>query len=706
MAAPTDLRAPGRHRGDIVSEDDVLRRLLADAPKAGPRSRHGADVVADAPPPATGPPQAPPDRIRSPARAPLPTLLLLCIIAAALGGAVGVARAATPPASVTAEMSFLVTTRATTTEEFAESAFATAMRSKTYSALLTSEAFAQRVSGSLGGRESPGTIRSRITVRSASAPSSVIVVDVRNRGQSSAVALARLVASEFVDLVDEIETPQSGGSPAVTVSVVSAPQLVEHTPDILEDSVTGAIAAVVVVAALCAARLVVVGGFGRSATSRFAPRTRGVMDLDSRRTDVAMLAVAVATAACATASPRSTVLAGAAVVVVCVAVASLVSLRVAWVVFFSAICANGLLFSTGPLTIRPEYLAAPLFLTSLWLNTAEVRYRRGLPLIALGLVGWIGVGVVSSAFVAPLPAFSLRMCVQLIVAVLVFVPMIRRVDSVRFFVVSGSYILGAICVASIGMWFLDGGERLRGLAFEYNVMGAICVGWLGVLLYCSLASDILLPLAVKLTTVPLAVATLLTTTRAAWIGLGVLGLYWIIANFGRRPVTAAAGAVGVAAAGTILFAWLPASSAPSDFWYRLQNLADFAGGTGAYRLDIWSTAMSEIAARDLSALIGSGVLSFSALHPPDLSGLSPYLSSLWIGVVYDSGWIGAVFFGCVLIGIAVAIRRGVHAVPLAMVLALSASFTNIVWFAFPWVFLALVVCAGPTGSRSQMRTPA
>lgn len=694
MAAPTDLRAPGRHRGDIVSEDDVLRRLLADAPKAGARSRHGADVVADAPPPATGPPQAPPDRIRSPARAPLPTLLLLCIIAAALGGAVGVARAATPPASVTAEMSFLVTTRATTTEEFAESAFATAMRSKTYSALLTSEAFAQRVSDSAGGSVDASTLRSRIHVQESGPASAVIVVDVENRTGASAVALADIVAREFTELIDRIETPQSGGAPTATVTLVSSPQPIESQRDLMHRGLIGALAASAAAAVLCGARLIALRGFGRSAVSRFAPRTRGLMDLDSTRTDIALVAIAVAVAGCVLISPLWTGIALAAVAAVGIAVASVFIIEVAWVVFFAALCANGMLFSVGALTVRPEYFAAPLFLVSLWMNTTVRRSAMAFTVIAIGLVGWVGTGVVSSALVAPEAALSLRMCVQLTVAVLVFVPMMRRLDSVRFLLVSGSYILGGIAIVSIGAWFLDGGQRLRGVAFEYNVMAAMCVGWLGVLVYCSLATRIRLPRSANLMAFPLAVATVLTTTRAAWVGLVVLGLYWIIANLGRRPVLAAAGAVCAAVAGIALTALIPSDSDQSDFWYRLHNVTDLAGGTGGYRLDIWSTAISEIGSRDLTSLIGTGVLSYSQLHPPDLSGLNPYLSSLWIGVVYDSGWVGALFFAFVLAGAAAAIPRRIHALPLGAVLALSASFTNIVWFAFSWVFIALVVCAG------------
>ncbi|MBE7191068.1 MAG: O-antigen ligase family protein [Gordonia polyisoprenivorans] len=591
-------------------------------------------------------------------------------------------------------MSFLITAPATTTQEFAEAALATEMRGRSYRALLSSEAFAQRVADALGGSVGAPAVARQIVVLGDSSPA-VIEVQVGGRSNDEAVALAGVVARQFTDLVDRIETPQTGGRPAASVSLVSSPAPAVASTGTVTSIAIAAGAAAAAAAALCVGRTLATAGVGRRRRSAYALRSATEVWFDGVGGDVVIVAVAVAVGSCAAAAPTATAVAVAAALALAIAVVATLVLHLAWVLFFAAICANGVLFSAGPLTLRPEYFAAPLLLVSLILNAPRRRAPPGVAIIAAGLAGWVGVGVMASLLAAPDAALSLRMCVQLTVAILVFIPLLRRLPSARFFVVSGSYILGVIAVGAVVWSFVGGETRLRGLAFEYNVMGAMCVGWLGVLLYCSLATRMRLPRNAYLTAVPLTVATILTTTRAAWIGLGVLAFFWIVANVGRRPVAAAIGALGVVMTLMAITVAAPADPTPqADFWYRLQNLTDLVSGTGGYRVDIWTTAVSEINARGVSSLWGSGLLSFSQLHPPDLSGLSPYLSSLWIGVVYDSGWLGAMFFVVALGGIAVVTPRRVYAVPLFLVLALCASFTNIVWFAFPWVFIALVIRAG------------
>ncbi|MBJ7289752.1 O-antigen ligase family protein [Williamsia sp.] len=627
-------------------------------------------------------------------------------MAVILGGCLGVVHARTTPASHSVAMSVYVAAQARNDVQFAEAVGGSAARVPSYVDLLRSRAFAQRLSATYGLAASPADISRRLQVRAAPG-SAVIDITVVNRDRAGATALARAVFAEFEDLVTELETPQDGGRPAATVVLVDQPHDVRGAASDSREAAWGAAFAGGAMLVILAMRGWLLGWAYR-APRRFAPRPQWAVVGDGAPTDAALLVVALAVAGSGLVMPTATLIAAAIIGVIAVIALCTYSLRAAWVVFFVAICANGVLVSPGGLTVRPEYFAAPLLVASLLANRAPVRRIRHLHAIILGLAGWVAVGIVSSMFFAVDAGASLRMCVQLIAALLVVVPLLTRLDSIRFAVTSGTYTLSAICVVSILLWIPDPSSRLRGLAFEYNVMGAMCVGWLGVLFFCAKGTRLDLSNRVYLAAIPIPVATILTTTRAAWLGLVVLAVFYLLRNLRRNPlVTGGVGAVLLLAA-VVVLGQGPTDDTDSILW-RLTHVTDLGSGTGAYRLDIWKTAISEIAQRDFLALAGSGLNSFSQTHLVDITGVgATYLSSLWIGVVYDSGWIGAIFFGIALVSMALSVRRRLLFAPLALCLALSASFTNIIWFAFPWVFIALVICADhddrpPQGRRSPER---
>lgn len=374
---------------------------------------------------------------------------------------------------------------------------------------------------------------------------------------------------------------------------------------------------------------------------------------------------------------------------------SLRDIRWAWCVFFFSICANGASVAVFGLTVRPEYAAAPLFVAALFAHAVRegsVTPTRTLnTAVYVGLGGWVLIGAVSSVLVAPDAAPTLRMLIQLVVALIAFVPLsLARID-LRFFVQSGTVILGAICVGSLIYFALNPSRRVSGLAFEYNIMGCLCVGWVAVLFYFARDRAIVTPRVIAIG-VPIALALLLASTRSAWVAAGFILVYWMARNLFSRPLTCIGIVISAILALIVLQDVSDRVGDRDTSLYRVVHIADFGGGTGGYRLSIWADAVTQISDRGVSVLIGSGLNSFSQFNPVDFTNSSAvYLSSLWLGLVYDVGVVGTLFFAVFIVGVFATVDDKWRAVPLFVALATCASITNVVWFAFPWTMIALIV---------------
>ncbi|OLT34765.1 hypothetical protein BJF84_17190 [Rhodococcus sp. CUA-806] len=153
----------------------------------------------------------------------------------------------------------------------------------------------------------------------------------------------------------------------------------------------------------------------------------------------------------------------------------------AWVAYFLSICANGVAVDVGSLTVRPEYLATPLFFVSAIVNLDRKKNINGL--VSVGLLGWISIAAIASLWFSPDSAASARMLFQLIVAVAPIVILaVVQVDPIRL-VRSGTWILALVSVVSIAVWLPSRDYRIAALAFEPNIMGSLCAGWLCVMTY-------------------------------------------------------------------------------------------------------------------------------------------------------------------------------------------------------------------------------
>ncbi|OZD63125.1 hypothetical protein CH268_09275 [Rhodococcus sp. 06-1460-1B] len=412
----------------------------------------------------------------------------------------------------------------------------------------------------------------------------------------------------------------------------------------------------------------------------------------------------------ALAVPTVASIALAAAIAAVLAVGSLRSMEWAWCVFFFALCANGVQVTVAGLSVRPEYFATPLFLLALHAHvrrnpSASVGNPLG-PGLIVGGAGLIAVGLASSMVFALDPGASLRMAIQLLVALVAVVPLVTSALDLTFVVRSGTTILGAICVVSIAAFVLDPSTRIDGLAFEYNIMGCLCFGWLGIVYY--FAGTPAVTKHVLVMTIPITIALILTSTRSAWIALVLLAVCVLFRCVKRYPTAV----VSAVAAFTLVAFYLQdvyyRVGDEDTFLWRVVHVIDTQSGTGAYRVQLWNNAIDQIAARGWGASsFGTGLNTFSQFNPVDPTNTGPaYLSSMWLSLLYDVGFVGSAFFAVFAVALFLAARDKAHALPLFLGLAICTSVTSVIWFAFPWVFLALTATTPIRNAETHARTPA
>ncbi|OZF37321.1 O-antigen ligase family protein [Rhodococcus sp. 14-2483-1-2] len=375
----------------------------------------------------------------------------------------------------------------------------------------------------------------------------------------------------------------------------------------------------------------------------------------------------------------------------------------AWAVYFFAVTANGLVVSAGFGTLRPELLALPVLVIILLQqrsNSCSLSNSKiPRPLLVSAAI-WLLVTVLSSSFVAPEHLRSIWICLQIVAAVGTYFALSNSSEKDLFFR-SGTIIISSIAALSIALYLASkiGGiylpleygvaedGRLIGLSFEVNVFAAQCVGWLAVMFA---NRNIKMRLQYPMVLI-LAIAVLLSGTRAAWIALALISCLTIVDFFRRGKISQSMGMCIAALLGS-LYVFSGNSSLPNDddFAWRVSNIFNVSQGTGAYRLDIYSMALADV--DGISRwLFGSGANSFSQYHPIDTTGTgAPYLSSVWAAVPYDSGIIGFLAFIGLIYGCVYRFANRWSGLVVPATLLICSSTTNTVWFAFTWVYIAMV----------------
>jgi hypothetical protein len=400
-----------------------------------------------------------------------------------------------------------------------------------------------------------------------------------------------------------------------------------------------------------------------------------------------------------------------------------------WVIYFVALCANGLSVRVGSATLRPEFFALPILGLAVLSHSHKPRatnsFHQTRVMLPAALCCWLLFSVLTSALHAPEPFRSLWMTSQLGLSALSAWAVSRLQLDGRFMFNAGTWILGAISFVGVIAYLLKVGfgvdsiltsgmnsfqqgvpqqsaeTRLVGLALEPNIMGSLAVGWLGAIYYqrrvAGLHSRTLL-----LPTGAIAIAAMLSGTRGAWFAMAAMAAIVLIGSVKR--VAAGATIFGLILAAILLFLRsliVEAANMDQTGWaWRATHVLDYSAGTGLYRVDMWKTAISELGSQGHSWFVGSGTNTFGEFHQLDATGVSaPYLSSLWVGVLYDGGLVGVVLFALVVIAVIMRLPRLDAAIPMLVGLAICATFTNLIWFAYPWVFVALVSKIGEETAR-------
>ncbi|WP_255546226.1 O-antigen ligase [Glaciihabitans sp. dw_435] len=185
----------------------------------------------------------------------------------------------------------------------------------------------------------------------------------------------------------------------------------------------------------------------------------------------------------------------------------------------------------------------------------------------------------------------------------------------------------------------------------------------------------------------IALATILTMTRAAWVALAVIVVFALVRDRSRAVQN-----IGVVIVSIVVVLGSLASGALN--WLtpltdRATSLFDLESGTGGFRARSWAMAFDDISAQN-SLFTGLGVNTFEQRHA-DLvqAGLADYLSNAWIAQLYDVGLLGlcAVIVGLIFVWWST--RRRGDSIAFFVALAITTALTNSLWFAFGWVFMTL-----------------
>ncbi|RRQ29218.1 O-antigen ligase domain-containing protein [Rhodococcus sp. Eu-32] len=383
---------------------------------------------------------------------------------------------------------------------------------------------------------------------------------------------------------------------------------------------------------------------------------------------------------------------------------SYLSPYIGWALYVFAIMANGLVVSAPFGTLRPEMLALPiLILVCLKLRIVNCGVR-GILYLPIGLCFfatlWLSITALSSAATAPESLRSLWITLQIVLAFITYALIANNAQKQQL-IKTGSLVLGAIAALSLAGYFAskflgvsrtvapgvaDDG-RLIGFSFEVNIFAAQCIGWLALICVSQAALGRWL---IPITSV-LFVSCLLSGTRAAWVALvilaAVVGRRWLSES---RILQICVALLGLLAFVGYLSSYASTASSTDDIAWRISNILNTSQGTGGYRLDIYETAISDITSLH-RFLFGSGANSFSQYHLMDSTNVgTPYLSSVWPAVLYDSGVVGLIAFIAVMVLCVRRFELGLKSAIVPLVLLICATTTNITWFAFFWIILGLV----------------
>ncbi len=242
-----------------------------------------------------------------------------------------------------------------------------------------------------------------------------------------------------------------------------------------------------------------------------------------------------------------------------------------------------------------------------------------------------------------------------------------------------------------------GGAAAYGLSFEPNILASLLATWLFVVLSRRqwVQSRLMIAAAVAM-----AVVIPLTQTRGAIVAV-VLGLVVLLPGAptaARKVILRGAALTAVACIALVVVA----PSTVDPLVNKFKTATDVAEGSGAYRLDSWKLAFSDLDDPQ-DWMFGLGLNSFGqrdSLRAPADREVPDYLANLPLAVLYDAGLVGVAIL--TLLVLSVFPRNRWRGWGLLAVFMTCAILTSPLWFGSTWVLVAL----GALAARRKWSTPA
>lgn len=399
----------------------------------------------------------------------------------------------------------------------------------------------------------------------------------------------------------------------------------------------------------------------------------------------------------------------AAVIALVFVAIGLRSPRAAWIVYVASLCLSGLEMDLGGVTVLPEHVALiPAFFHVVSAVLSPSKRARNLNSSAVASLGafafWLATSAVTSIATSPDAAQSLKLLawvvLNLVAGVLFYLLGRTTVAMVRDALV----VLLGYGVACAGVWlfvtvtnqptmfverdYASAFFRLKGLMLEPNLIAALFV--LGACVGLVFVREIPPALFIAYITIS-SVVVVASFTRVSGLLLFIVLVTYV---WPRLGAAARAFAVLLALLAAAVASASPAAMQGGDdlisvLTARATGLLDLNSGTGAFRARTVSLALEDMMRQGV--LNGHGFNAFPQVHESDLTSDGRlYLGFLWLVVFYDGGIVGGIFFlvACAAAWAAMGFRRGMF---FMVSFALIATTTNPVWFAFPWVWAAILM---------------
>lgn len=319
-----------------------------------------------------------------------------------------------------------------------------------------------------------------------------------------------------------------------------------------------------------------------------------------------------------------------------------------------------------------------------------------MPIQSYSIIVWVGANLGSAAFIALYGPAA-----RTIIKFSLWVSLIAGIVGIALWV---SSLLGTQPTWGLQADDTYGGYAAYVTAFEANIFAGLIVMWsiIGLTTY----ADGAVPRWLRVALVVVAPFTAIAAhTRAALLACIVGALLLGIAS-ARGTAARRAGALMV---GTLLTIAMASGLFAFDGLSKFSNATSlFSEGTGAYRVDTWSTALQDLDNPGKWTL-GLGTNSFPQRHvdPTHVSTEAPwYLGNLFLQILYDGGLVALVMFSAVAIALIRGSRSAQSAILLLVYCILSFA-TSVLWLAQTWVWFGLAIALLPKGppASAPVATP-